>query len=76
METLQIAMIVVLSTGLLSVVGYTAIQTFSQGKRLIVIETKVDMLIAQMNLFIKTETDGLKEIISENTTALERIADR
>lgn len=76
METLQIAMIVVLSTGLLSVVGYTAIQTFSQGKRLIVIETKVDMLITQMNLFIKTETDGLKEIISENTTALERIADR
>ncbi len=76
METLQIAMIVVLSTGLLSVVGYTAIQTFSQGKRLIVIETKVDMLISQMNLFIKTETDGLKEIISENTTALERIADR
>jgi len=69
-------MIVVLSTGLLSVVGYTAIQTFSQGKRLIVIETKVDMLISQMNLFIKTETDGLKEIISENTTALERIADR
>jgi len=76
METLQIAIIVVLSTGLLGVVGYTAIQTFSQGKRLIVIETKVDMLISQMNLFIKTETDGLKEIISENATALERIADR
>jgi hypothetical protein len=58
---------------ILPVVGYLAIQNMQQGRQMAIINTKVTELNTKMNLFLKTETDLLKDIVAQNTQTLKDI---
>ncbi len=53
---------------------YLILSDHRKDKKLVIIETIVTSLQTRFDLFIKSETDGLKKIVEENTDALQQIA--
>ena len=55
---------------ILGPIAYSLIQQIQQGKQIAVLQRTVDGIDGKLNMFIKTETDLLKETLKENTQAL------
>jgi 3D (Asp-Asp-Asp) domain-containing protein len=54
-------------------IGYLFIQNNQQSKMISVLRTQMDIMINKMDVFLKTETDVLKDTLRENTQALKDI---
>ena len=54
--------------------GWSLIQGIQQGKQIAVLQKTVDGLVTSMSLFLKTESDVLRDTLKENTRALQEIA--
>lgn len=54
--------------------GYLLMNSIQQGKQIAVLSSTVDQINTKMNLFLKTEIDTLKEIVTQNTEALKDLS--
>jgi len=61
---------------ILGPIAYSLVQQIQQGKQMAVLQKTVDGIDDKLNMFIKTETDLLKETLRENTQALKDIKNR
>lgn len=58
---------------ILAPIAYSLVQQVQQGKQIAVLQRTVDGIDGKLNMFIKTETDLLKETLKENTQALKSL---
>jgi len=57
-------------------IGYSLVVQIQQGKQIAVMQKTVDGIDSKLNMYMKTETDLLKETLSENNRVLQRIANK
>lgn len=51
-----------------AVIGWLVISNVSQDRKLAIIETKLDSIKSTVELFLKTEMDTLKELVTKRST--------
>jgi len=60
--------------GFALVLGFLATIIFRQTSQLAVLQKTVDQMVVKFDLFIKSEKDAFKEIVTQNTQALKDLA--